>query len=58
MAFVLCNDAELNKKGRIGDPGELAFWNMQRRRDHGQRESWSGSPPGRQSGPLIRSGSG
>ena len=24
-AFVLCNDAELNKKGRIGDPGELAF---------------------------------
>ena len=25
LAFVLCNDAELNKKGRIGDPGELAF---------------------------------
>lgn len=24
-AFVLCNDAELNKKGRIGDPGELAL---------------------------------
>ena len=24
-AFVLCNDAELNTKGRIGDPGELAF---------------------------------
>ena len=24
-AFVLCNDAELNKKGRVGDPGELAL---------------------------------